>query len=62
MRSDRSKIQPSKKNTKISSADDLARTSNRGDVELDDKDLEEVSGGKNVANIKWTPGKGSTMS
>jgi len=56
MRSDRSKMQPSKKNAKISSADDLAKTSKSGDIELDDKELEEVSGGKHVANIKWTPG------
>jgi bacteriocin-like protein len=57
MRSDKSKIQPSKKNAKISSADNLTKTSKSGDVELDDKELEEVSGGKkNIANIKWTPG------
>jgi bacteriocin-like protein len=57
MRSDRSKMQPSKKNAKISFADDLAKTSKSGDIELDDKELEQVSGGKkHVANIKWTPG------
>jgi bacteriocin-like protein len=56
MRSDRSKMQPSKKTAKISSAADLAKTSKSGDIELDDKELEEVSGGKHVANIKWTPG------
>ena len=44
-------MQPSKKDTKISSADDLAKTSKHGDIELDDKELEQVSGGKkNVAN------------
>jgi bacteriocin-like protein len=57
MSSDRSKMQPSKKDTKISSADNLAKTSKHGDIELDDKELEQVSGGKkNIANIKWTPG------
>jgi hypothetical protein len=57
MSSDKSKGHPNKKDTKISSADDLARTSQSGDIELEDKDLEQVSGGKkNVANIKWTPG------
>ena len=55
MRSDRSKMQPSKKTAKISSADDLTKVSKSGDVELDDQELEQVSGGKNVANIKWTP-------
>ena len=56
MSSNKSKGHPNKKGTKISSADDLARTSKSGDIELEDKELEQVSGGKNIANIKWTPG------
>jgi bacteriocin-like protein len=59
MSNDRSKMQPSKNDTNISSADELAKTTKNGDIELEDKELEQVSGGKNVANIKWTPGKGS---
>ena len=58
MSSNRSKMQPSK-NDKISSAEDLAKTTKTFDVELEDKDLEWITGGKNIANIKWTPGTGS---
>jgi hypothetical protein len=60
MSSDRSKRQPSKSDTKISSADDLAKTTKSGDIELEDKELERISGGKHVANIKWTPGTGTS--
>jgi bacteriocin-like protein len=53
MSSGRSKMQPSKQDAKISSADDLATTSKHGDIELDDKELERVSGGKQIAGIKY---------
>jgi hypothetical protein len=46
MRSDKSKRQPNKKQTKISSADDLTKTSKSGHVELEEKDLTRVSGGR----------------
>jgi hypothetical protein len=46
MRSDKSKRQRNKNQTKISSADDLTKTSKSGHVELDEKDLKRVSGGK----------------
>ena len=59
MSSDRRKMQPSKNDTKISSADDLAKTTKGDDVELEDKELERISGGKHVTNIKWTPGTGT---
>jgi bacteriocin-like protein len=36
---------PKRKNTKISSADDLTKTGKSGDIELDEKELEQVSGG-----------------
>ena len=52
----KSEVKPKKKDTKISSADDLTKTSKSGDIELDEEGLKQVSGGKHVANIKWTPG------
>ena len=39
------KLDPSKKDPKISSADDLAKTSNKSDVELKEEELKRVSGG-----------------
>jgi hypothetical protein len=39
------KIDPSKKDTTISSADDLAKTTNKGDVELSEEELKRVTGG-----------------
>jgi len=39
------KIDPSKKDTTISSADDLTKTTNKGDVELNEEELKRVSGG-----------------
>jgi bacteriocin-like protein len=39
------KIDPSKKDAKISSADDLVKTSKKGDVELTEDELAKVSGG-----------------
>jgi hypothetical protein len=41
----KSTVQPNKKDTKISSADDLTKTSKTGDVELDEEELKRVSGG-----------------
>jgi hypothetical protein len=46
MRSDKSKRQPNKKQTKISSADDLTKTGKSGHVELEEKELQRVSGGR----------------
>jgi hypothetical protein len=39
------KIDPNKKDPKISSADDLTKTRKKGDVELDEEELKRVSGG-----------------
>jgi len=39
------KADPSNKNPKISSADDLTKTSEKGDVELTEEELKRVSGG-----------------
>ena len=39
------KIDPSSKDPKISSADDLAKTANNGDVEMTEEELKRVSGG-----------------
>ena len=49
------KIDPSSKDPKISSADDLAKTTNKGDVELSEEKLKRVSGGSislNFSKIK----------
>jgi bacteriocin-like protein len=42
------KIDPSKKDATISSADDLVKTSKKGDVELTENELANVSGGITV--------------
>jgi hypothetical protein len=47
MRSDKSKRQH-KKQTKVPSADNLTKTSKSGHVELEEKALQRVSGGKYV--------------
>jgi hypothetical protein len=39
------KIDPSKKDATTSSADDLTKTANKGDVELSEEELKRVSGG-----------------
>jgi len=39
------KIDPSKKDATISSADDLVKTTNSGDVELTEEELKRVTGG-----------------
>jgi bacteriocin-like protein len=39
------KIDPSNKDTTISSADDLTKTTNKGDVELSEEELKRVTGG-----------------
>jgi len=39
------KVDPSKEDPKISSADDLTKTTNKGDVELSEEELKRVSGG-----------------
>jgi type VI protein secretion system component Hcp len=40
------KIDPSKKDATISSADDLVKTAKSGDVELSEEELKRVTGGK----------------
>ena len=40
------KIDPSKKDATISSADDLTKTTNKGDVELKEEELKGVVGGR----------------
>ena len=42
---------PKKKDPKISSADDLSKTTKKGDVELSEEELKRVSGGR--PPIKW---------
>jgi hypothetical protein len=42
------KIDPSKKDATISSADDLTKTTKAGDVELSEEELKRVSGGFKV--------------
>ncbi len=44
-------VDPSKKDPKISSADDLAKTTNKGDVELTEEELKRVSGGTTFIKI-----------
>jgi len=39
------KIDPSRKDTNISSADDLTKTTKKGEVELTEEELKRVSGG-----------------
>jgi hypothetical protein len=39
------KADPSKKDPKISSADDLTKTTKKGDVELSEEELKRVAGG-----------------
>ena len=45
------KIDPSKKDPKISSADDLTKTSKKSDVELSEEELKRVTGG--AIHNKW---------
>jgi hypothetical protein len=59
------KIDPSKKDATISSADDLTKTTKKGDVELNEEELKRVTGGnisqdavagtfEKKVDIKWT--------
>jgi bacteriocin-like protein len=41
----KSKVDPKKKDMKVSSADDLTKTSKGGDIELDEEELKRVTGG-----------------
>jgi bacteriocin-like protein len=52
---DKSKVQPNEK-TKISSADDLSKNSWGGDSELDEAELNQVSGGgsKTIDIQSWS--------
>jgi hypothetical protein len=45
-----SKSPPNRKDTKISSADDLIKTNKSTDIELDESELKRVSGGKSCAS------------
>ena len=47
----KSKVEPNKKETKISPADELIKTSKTGDVELDEGELKRVSGGVNIKGV-----------
>ncbi len=42
-----------KKDAKITSADDLAKTTKSGDVELSEEELKRVSGGIFSTGMKW---------
>ena len=46
------KIDPKAKDAKISSADDLAKTSKKGDVELTEEELKRATGGV-VQKSSW---------
>jgi hypothetical protein len=46
MRSDKSKRKPKKRNMRISRADNLTKTSKGGHVELEEKELARVTGGR----------------
>jgi hypothetical protein len=50
------KIDPSKKDATISSADDLVKTTKSGDVQLSEEELNRVVGGTldRKIDIKWT--------
>jgi len=48
------KIDPSKKDTTISSADDLTKTTNKGDVELTEGELKRVIGGGKQDSVAGT--------
>jgi hypothetical protein len=45
MSKDKTKAKPKKKDTKISSADDLTKTSKSSDIELEEEELTRVVGG-----------------
>jgi hypothetical protein len=50
------KIDPSKKDATISSADDLTKTTKKGDVELSEEELKRVTGGgKSISHNKLPP-------
>jgi bacteriocin-like protein len=54
------KADPNKKDPKITSADDLTKTTNKGDVELSEEELKRVSGGNITLNfskvkVDYTP-------
>jgi len=51
------KTDPGKKDGPISSADDLVKTTKKGDVELSEKELEKATGGLSVQKLvdKTTP-------
>ena len=52
------KVDPSKKDPQISSADDLTKTTNKGDVELTEEELKRVSGGATfikIGDVKGDP-------
>jgi hypothetical protein len=55
------KIDPSSKDPKISSADDLTKTTNKGNVELSEEELKRVAGGVTLAfakvNVEYKPQK-----
>ena len=50
------KVDPGKKDTTISSADDLVKTTKSGEVELTEEGLKRVSGGQKV-NVEYKPQK-----
>jgi len=55
------KIDPSKKDPQISSADDLAKTTTKGDVELSEEELKRVSGGAIYMKIGGIGGEVTTQ-
>ena len=54
------KVDPSKKDPQISSADDLTKTTKSGDVELSEEELKRVSGGGIFMKIGGVAGEPTT--
>jgi transcription elongation GreA/GreB family factor len=54
------KIDPSKKDATISSADELVKTTQSGDVELSEEELKRVTGGTTIKFTTTTKGKTET--
>jgi len=55
------KVDPSKKDPQISSADDLVKPTKKGDVELSEEELKRVSGGAIYMKFPGTDGEVTTQ-
>ena len=54
------KVDPSKKDPQISSADDLIKSTNKSDAELSEEELKRVSGGTTFLKIDTPTGQTTT--